>query len=207
MNKLCKLLVFSLVSFFIISIKVSAIGFDKEVSEFEIYGIKEKREVLVTNVEIIDFFEENYDKLNDLIERKRKKEEEIARKQRIANEKKLNLQKRIANFAVQFVGNPYVLGGTSLTDGADCSGFVQSVFRNFSIKVSRVTTTQAKDGVSVSYDDIQIADIVSYGYNNISSHSAIYIGNGKVVHASTPELGIRIDNINMMPIVDIRRVI
>ena len=112
----------------------------------------------------------------------------------------------VANFAMQFVGNPYVAGGTSLTDGADCSGFVQAVYANFGVSLPRTTTEQAQSGSTVMEEDIMPGDIISYGYNGYVSHSAIYAGDGMIVHASTPSLGIRMDNMHILPIVTIRRV-
>lgn len=112
----------------------------------------------------------------------------------------------VANFAMQFVGNPYVYGGTSLTNGADCSGFVMAVYANFGISLPRTTGGQAQSGYPVDINNIQAGDIISYGYNGYVSHSALYVGNGMIVHASTPELGIRLDNMNIMPIVTIRRI-
>ena len=112
----------------------------------------------------------------------------------------------VANFAMQFVGNPYVSGGTSLTNGADCSGFVMAVYANFGVSLPRTTTGQAQSGYPVDINNIQAGDIISYGYNGYVSHSALYVGNGMIVHASTPELGIRLDSMNIMPIVTIRRI-
>ena len=112
----------------------------------------------------------------------------------------------VASYAVQFVGNPYVYGGTSLTNGTDCSGFVMSVYAAFGISLPRTTGGQAASGYGVSIDEAQPGDIVSYGYNGYVSHSALYIGNGMIVHASTPELGIRVDSMYIMPIITIRRI-
>ena len=112
----------------------------------------------------------------------------------------------VASYAVQFVGNPYVAGGTSLTNGADCSGFVMSVYANFGVSLPRTAPAQASVGTSVPVDQIQAGDIVSYGYNGNVSHSALYIGNNTIVHASTPSLGIRTDSMYIMPIVSVRRV-
>ncbi len=112
----------------------------------------------------------------------------------------------VANFAMQFVGNPYVYGGTSLTQGADCSGFVMAVYANFGVSLPRTTGGQAQSGYPVAMNDIMPGDIISYGYNGYVSHSALYVGNGMIVHASTPELGIRLDSINIMPIITIRRI-
>ena len=112
----------------------------------------------------------------------------------------------VASFAVQFVGNPYVYGGTSLTDGADCSGFVQSVYANFGVSLPRTAPAQSTVGYSVPVSEIQAGDIISYGYNGNVSHSALYIGDNTIVHASTPSLGIRTDSMYIMPIVSVRRV-
>ncbi len=107
----------------------------------------------------------------------------------------------IASYACQFVGNPYVWGGTSLTNGADCSGFVQSVYRQFGIGLSRTTYTQANEGVAVSYNDMQPGDVINYGF-----HTAIYIGNNQIVHAADESLGIIVQsNPAYQPIVTIRR--
>ena len=108
---------------------------------------------------------------------------------------------------MQFVGNPYVMGGNSLTNGTDCSGFVMLIYRNFDISLPRTTTGQQLSGVGVTIDDVEPGDIISYSYGEYSTHSALYIGDGMIVHASTPEGGIRIDSMYIMPIVAIRRVI
>lgn len=104
--------------------------------------------------------------------------------------------KQIADFAVQYVGNPYVYGGTSLTNGADCSGFVFSVYKNFGYSLPRGATGQSGVGTSVSISELQPGDLVFYDHNTGSiEHVAIYIGNGQVVHASTPSSGIKISDL------------
>ena len=118
-----------------------------------------------------------------------------------------SLGSNIASFASQFVGNPYVSGGTSLTNGADCSGFVMAVYANFGISLPRTAPGQASSGYGVSINEIQPGDIVSYGYNGYVTHSALYVGNGTIVHAATPAQGIMFSNIYMMPIVTIRRIV
>jgi len=108
---------------------------------------------------------------------------------------------QIVDYAVQFVGNPYVWGGTSLTNGCDCSGFIQSVFAHFGIGLSRTTYTQQYEGREVSYADIQPGDVIYY-----DGHTAIYMGNNQIVHAANSREGIKIsDNPAYRTIVTIRR--
>ena len=106
----------------------------------------------------------------------------------------------IANYALRFVGNPYVSGGTSLTNGADCSGFTWAVHKHFGITIPRISRDQAVGGKNVSISAVQAGDIIYYG-----NHVAIYIGNGKVVHASTRETGIKISNYTYRPPLCVRR--
>lgn len=102
----------------------------------------------------------------------------------------------IADFALQFVGNPYVWGGTSLTSGADCSGFVQSVYRNFGISLPRVAADQAQAGTRVSLEQLQTGDLVFYADGGAIYHVVLYLGNGQVVHASSAATGIKISPVN-----------
>ena len=106
----------------------------------------------------------------------------------------------IANYALRFVGNPYVSGGTSLTNGADCSGFTWAVHKHFGISIPRISRDQAVGGKNVSISAVQAGDIIYYG-----NHVAIYIGNGKVVHASTKETGIKISSYTYRPPLCVRR--
>lgn len=102
----------------------------------------------------------------------------------------------IVNYALRFEGNPYVWGGTSLTNGADCSGFVQSVFRDNGIYIPRDSRSQAASGRTVSISNIQPGDLIFYDRNGTINHVGLYIGNGQVINASSPEYGIRISNYN-----------
>lgn len=92
----------------------------------------------------------------------------------------------VMNYALQFVGNPYVYGGTSLTSGADCSGFVMSVYSHFGVSLPRGANAQGRAGYGVSYGDAQPGDIVYFS----KGHTGIYLGNGMMVHASEPRTGI-----------------
>ena len=107
------------------------------------------------------------------------------------------------DYATQFVGNPYVWGGTSLTNGADCSGFVQSVYANFGVSLPRTSYEQQNAGTEVSYADAQPGDLSCYG-----GHVAIYMGNGQIVHASNSQDGIKISNdATYRTIVSVRRLV
>lgn len=107
----------------------------------------------------------------------------------------------VANYACQFVGNPYVYGGTSLTGGADCSGFVMAVYAAFGVSLPHSSSAMRGCGYEVSQDAMQPGDIVCY-----SGHVGIYIGGGTLVHASTPSSGIKYSNVFYKTILSVRRI-
>ena len=108
----------------------------------------------------------------------------------------------VARFAVQFVGNPYVYGGTSLTNGADCSGFVMSVYNNFGVSLPHSSAADRNVGATVNgIENAQPGDIICY-----SGHVGIYVGNGQIVHASTSKTGIIVSNATYRSILSIRRI-
>ncbi len=102
----------------------------------------------------------------------------------------------ICQYAKEFLGNPYVWGGTSLTKGADCSGYVQSVFKKFNVKLPRTSREQANSGTTISVSEAKAGDLIFYGSSRYINHVAIYIGGGQVIHASNPKTGIRISNVS-----------
>lgn len=110
--------------------------------------------------------------------------------------------KQIANYACQFVGNPYVAGGTSLTQGADCSGFTYRVYADFGYSLPRTSSQQRGAGTGVSYEEAQPGDLICY-----DGHVAIYIGNNLIVHASSSRTGIKISNAQYKTILAVRRII
>lgn len=117
-----------------------------------------------------------------------------------------DLGKKVAKYACQYIGNPYVYGGTSLTKGADCSGFTYRVYKDFGYSLDRTSYSQRSNGKAVEYKDAQPGDIVCY-----SGHVGIYIGNGYIVHASNskpyPRGGIKVNKATYRTIVGVRRII
>lgn len=109
---------------------------------------------------------------------------------------------QIADFACKYIGNPYRAGGTSLTDGADCSGFVWAVYQAFGYSLPRSSYAQSSAGRAVSYSEAQPGDIIYYG-----GHVGIYIGNGQIVHASTERTGIKITSATYRSIITVRRIV
>ncbi len=102
----------------------------------------------------------------------------------------------ICQYAKEFIGNPYVWGGTSLTKGADCSGFVMKVFQKYGVKLPRTSRTQANCGTTIEVSEAKPGDLIFYAKGKTINHVAIYIGNGQVVHASSPKTGIKISNVS-----------
>ena len=194
----------------------------------KVYDVKDKKDVIM---DIYNFYEKGREDLYQKIEERRIEEERRLEEERIQREKEeqerlererqaylrqqemlaarntnIQLTGDVVSYAKQFVGYPYVGGGTTLEGGTDCSGFVALVYQVFGVSLPRTTSGQANSGYAVSVDAIQPGDIISYGYNGYVTHSALYIGDGLMIHSSTPELGVRIDNMYILPIVTIRRV-
>lgn len=112
----------------------------------------------------------------------------------------------IVAYARQFLGNPYVWGGTDLVNGTDCSGFTQGVLRSFGISINRTAAMQARQGQAVSYEFAQPGDLVFYAYSSgYVFHVGIYEGNGMIIHASSPSTGIIESSANYNTIYCIKR--
>lgn len=177
-----------------------------------------KQQIKQQNAQIAKLEEEARKKAE---EEARKKAEEEARKQAAANTTTTkpkgtatvnkdeilaangsSLGKEIAIYGCGFVGNPYVLGGTSLTNGADCSGFTQSVYKAFGYSIPRTSYQQRNAGKAVSYAEAQPGDLICY-----AGHVALYIGNGKIVHASSAKTGIKLGYATYREILAVRRIV
>ena len=102
----------------------------------------------------------------------------------------------VCQYAKEFLGNPYVWGGTSLTKGADCSGFVLSVFKKYGVSLPHSSVAQANCGTTIKVSEAKPGDLIFYGNGKAINHVAICIGNGQVIHASSPKTGIKISNIS-----------
>ena len=134
--------------------------------------------------------------------RLRKEAEEAAERAREEAAAKAEKGQAIVDYACQFIGNPYVWGGTSLTNGADCSGFVQSVFAHFGVSLPRTTWDMENVGTPVSYEEAIPGDIILY-----NGHVGIYMGNGQIVNAINSAKGIGILPATYANIITIRRII
>lgn len=113
----------------------------------------------------------------------------------------------MVNYAKQFLGNRYVWGGTSLTNGTDCSGFTMGVYRKFGISLPRVSRSQAGCGTKVTVSELRPGDLVFYGKGSYINHVAMYIGGGQVIHASSRKTGIKISNVGYRTPITCRRII
>ncbi|RKI85833.1 peptidoglycan endopeptidase [bacterium 0.1xD8-71] len=102
----------------------------------------------------------------------------------------------ICQYAKEFLGNPYVWGGTSLTKGADCSGYVMSLYKKYGVSLPHSSRAQANCGTTIKVSEAQPGDLIFYGKGKTINHVAMYIGGGQVIHASSPKTGIRISNVS-----------
>lgn len=113
-----------------------------------------------------------------------------------------DLGKQIARYGCQYIGNPYVSGGTSLTNGADCSGFTYRIYADFGYSIPRTSYQQRSAGTEVAYENAQPGDLICY-----DGHVALYIGGGYIVHASSAKTGIKVSKATYRTILSVRRII
>lgn len=145
--------------------------------------------------------EESEDYSNDYVEEDYEQEEEVTYSETTSS----GDGSYIVDYAKQYVGNPYVYGGNSLTNGVDCSGFTQQVFGDNGISLARTAADQSQGGQDVSMDDLQAGDLLFYDNGGYVGHVAIYCGDGTVVHASNEKTGITISDANYRTPVSAKR--
>ena len=154
--------------------------------------------------------EVNFDKAITIEEERAKKktaeEAERIKQNAIASAEEEELRQAIVNYALQFVGNKYVYGGNSLTEGTDCSGFVKLIYKEFGYSMQRRASLQYRDGVKINWKDAKPGDLIFYGDESVD-HVVMYIGDQKVVHASNPTTGIIVSTINYKRVFGAIRVI
>lgn len=161
----------------------------------------DEEEAETVAAECFSYAESKEEEAARLAEEARKAEEEA---QKAAEEAAANggNGQAVVDFAMQFVGNPYVWGGTSLTNGADCSGFVQAVYANFGISMPRTSSAMRSAGVGVSYSEAQPGDVICY-----DGHVGIYMGNGQIVNAIDEAHGIGVSSATYTNIITVRRLV
>lgn len=215
-SKMIKKLMYGVIIFFIpilVNFVTAMVGYNLEVSNMWTNSNKEMIDMLETQKKQEDEARKKIVIENKKARIKREKEE----KQRIKAEieellkkeaekaatypsgtdpDESSLRNQIADFGAKHVGLRYVWGGTSLTSGADCSGFVQQIYKNFGISISRTTTTQINDGRAVPLSQLRKGDLVFYSAPSRNHHVGMYIGGGKIVHAKGTKWGVVIDNVN-----------
>ena len=165
----------------------------------------EKEEVLESPEQIFDYAEskeEEEARLAKEAEEARKKEEEERKKAEEEAKEKAGSGQAVVDYACQFIGNPYVWGGTSLTNGADCSGFVQSVYKHFGVSLPRTSGQMRGAGKGVSYNEAVPGDVICY-----DGHVGIYMGDGQIVNAINSSRGIGVLSATYTNIVTVRRVL
>lgn len=148
--------------------------------------------------ECFSYAESKEEEAARLAEEAAKAEEEA----KVAEAETVGNGQAVVDYAMQFVGNPYVWGGTSLTNGADCSGFVQSVYANFGVSMPRTSSAMRSAGTEVSYSEAVPGDVICY-----EGHVGIYIGNGQIVNAIDEAHGIGVSSATYTNIITVRRLL
>lgn len=132
---------------------------------------------------------------------------ETSKEEKTSEDKETTLRKNMVSYAKKFLGNRYVYGGTSLTKGTDCSGFTMRIYQKFGYKIPRTSRAQASASKKISSSQKKKGDLIFYGSGKRVSHVAMYIGNGKVIHASNRKDGIKISKWNYRRYIKIGRFI
>ena len=158
-------------------------------------GAKEEIETIVYNYESVRLMATSVEKI------------EIPKEEEVIDTFNYDLAYDIVNNALQYVGYPYVYGGNSLTNGTDCSGFTKLIYQQYGIYLPRSAYEQLFVGYDVDVNNIKPGDLVLSGYNGKTHHVAIYMGDGRIVHALNENVGIVITGLYNMPITGIRRVL
>jgi len=184
--------------------------------------VKEEVEIMIDNIDEDKEVNEKYENFKTIEEKEEKNEPVIEEIEPVVVETTVatetapiapvkdvdySVAQSLVNYAKQFVGNPYVYGGNSLTAGTDCSGFTKLIYAQYGINLPRVAFDQSFVGYEVSVNQIQIGDLVLSGYDGKTHHVAIYIGDNQIVHALNADVGIVITDLYIMPITHIRRVL
>lgn len=167
----------------------------------------EYAEELAKAEELADEYRKTIEEQEEII---RKREEEEKKEDDDENEGNQDVSgEELVNYALQFVGNPYVWGGNSLTNGCDCSGFVHLVYKHFGYNTVRYSMSFLYEGREVAYEDMMPGDVIVYARNSAGvGHVAIYIGNGKIVEAQSSRAGITSNrDVDCREIVGIRRIL
>lgn len=171
-------------------------------------AIEQAKQILVSAYPQKDIYTLSDKEINEAFSFGETKEEEAVRVaaeeevQRAAREAiRIKKSAELIAYAKQFIGNPYVYGGTSLTNGTDCSGFVKGVYKHFGVSLPRTSSGMRRSGYRVSVQDMQPGDIVCY-----EGHVGIYAGNGKIVNAIDERKGIGMSNAFYKPIITVRRI-
>ena len=165
----------------------------------------EKEEVLERPEQIFEYAEskeEEESRLEKEAEEARRREEEARKKAEEEAKEKAGSGQAIVDYACQFIGNPYVWGGTSLTNGADCSGFVQSVYKHFGVSLPRTSGQMRGAGTGVSYSEAIPGDVICY-----DGHVGIYMGDGQIVNAINRSKGIGVLSATYANIITVRRIL
>lgn len=165
----------------------------------------EKEEVLEDPEQIFEFAESKEEEEARLLkeaEEAQKKEEEERKKAEEEAKEKGGSGQAVVDYACQFIGNPYVWGGTSLTSGADCSGFVQSVYKHFGVSLPRTSGQMRGAGKGVSYSEAVPGDVICY-----DGHVGIYMGDGQIVNAINSSKGIGVLSATYANIITVRRIL